>query len=104
MEKDKERFLANTPNENPQIIGWDSDGSSIIVADNYHTTTALYSLPVDGGVPLRLPLGKISHFHFPQLNETGTYIGFVGESSSLPPEVYMSSLKAFKPTHYPSLF
>ncbi|MBA3814505.1 MAG: hypothetical protein H0X26_08500, partial [Alphaproteobacteria bacterium] len=29
LEKDKERFLANTPNENPQIIGWDSDGSSI---------------------------------------------------------------------------
>ncbi|MBA3814507.1 MAG: S9 family peptidase [Alphaproteobacteria bacterium] len=95
LEKGTQRFLANTPNENPQIIGWVADSSSVIVTDNEHTKVALYSLSAKGEDLIRLPLETMSSFS--HLNSTGTYIGFVGESFSLPPEAYISSLKEFKP-------
>lgn len=97
LEKGTQHWLANTPNEGPQIIGWEKDSSSIIIADNEHTRTALYSLPSKGEAFTRLPLGHISSFRLPHLNREGTHIAFVGEGNSLPPEAYIASLKEFAP-------
>lgn len=93
----KRRFLAKTPNEKPQILGWSTDGSYVIVQDTYRTTRTLYSLPIDGEDLVTLPLGKISSFYSAHLNAPGTHITFIGESSFLPPEAYISPLKNFKP-------
>lgn len=95
LKTNQQRCLATTPNQAPQIIGWTSDASSVIVTDTERVKTALYALSVSGKDITKLSVGKLSSLNFFNMNSSGTHIGFVGESLFLPPEGYILALKDF---------
>jgi len=90
--------LANTPDQRPLIIGWDEKGENIIISEANHTEWALYTLPIDGSAALPFSIKPFSIVRDVSLSTSRTRMGFIGESSTLPPEAYISSLKEFSPT------
>jgi dipeptidyl aminopeptidase/acylaminoacyl peptidase len=92
----KPRELAETFDRRPQILGWSADGKKIYYQEAHHTTTRLYALPVDGGKPEQL--GKSEGVMGPvSLNTRRSAVGFSLQTSSRPPEAYVSTLDSFAP-------
>jgi dipeptidyl aminopeptidase/acylaminoacyl peptidase len=90
------RPLAATHDRRPDIFDWSADGSRLYYTESYGTRARLGALPVDGSPPevLYEPDGVISQV---TLNRTRTTLGFVFESSSRPPEAYVSRPDALSP-------
>ena len=89
------KLLAKTPDENPQLIGW-QNGNMLVIAEGARTTTALYRLPVGGGDPKRFDnaqglIGSV------RLNTTGSHLGLTLMDSTTPQEAYFTSLRSYVP-------
>lgn len=92
----EERGLAATPDEKPQLIGWSADGSALFASETIGTVDRLIRIPVDGS-PVEV-LGQddvmISN---PSLNRSASYIGFVSQSPTDPPEAFQAALPGLGP-------
>jgi dipeptidyl aminopeptidase/acylaminoacyl peptidase len=86
--------LANTFDEQPDILAWASDGNSLIVSETQNTVGRIFSLPLDGGAPIAIS-GAGVNVTAPAVNTTGTAVGFVHQWSDKAPEPYVSRLQTF---------
>ncbi|MFQ5630585.1 MAG: S9 family peptidase, partial [bacterium] len=94
--------LANSYDQQPNIVGWTADGKSILISETYRTVRRLGALPVDGGVQVWLtPADKM--VSGANLNTGKTHIGFSSETPNTPPEAFASSLQNFAPVQISSV-
>jgi dipeptidyl aminopeptidase/acylaminoacyl peptidase len=89
------RELYETANRSFQLVGWAADGKRLYYTEPSGTTMQLYSLPLDGG-PREISqggfvLGAVS------LNHARTHFGFTRQTTTAPPEAYVSAADRFEP-------
>jgi len=89
------RLLAVTPDQQPQLVGWLSD-RTLLVREAHHTTTSLWTLPIDGGEPRRFDDGA-GVLEAVTFNQPGTRLAFVASSAASPPEAAVTTLRRFRP-------
>lgn len=90
------RTLPATYDGKPSLIGWTKDSSSLIFAETKRTRGSIYAMPLDGTPkPVYEPAGGTAAP--PDLNVTGTHIGFAWESSAEPVEAYVMASTGGEP-------
>ena len=89
------RVLAETPDAQPNIVGWSGDGRQVIVAETQGLRGRVMALPVDGGPGVALG-GDLS-VSAPALNRTGTTLGFAVQDFDSAPEPFVMRLGATAP-------
>lgn len=89
--------LASTPNDLTSIIGWSQDGDHIYVGENNKTLFSIYSLATDGKGIDEWNKTNNELLALPYLNITGTHWGFTLQSTSTPPEAFVSSSGNYLP-------
>jgi len=97
----KFRKLSLTDNEGPllfgpTILGWNASGTHVLFFEPKGTKFQILSLPLNGGRPEETITGDLT-LQWPVLSQDRTLIGFVGQNTALPPEVYTTKLNSFKP-------
>ena len=90
------KALAKTFDEQPDLIGWSSDGRSVYVSETQGTVGRLSRVPADGSTPALLGREDIN-VATPSLNRTGTAVGFAHAWSDKAPEPYFTRLDTFAP-------
>jgi dipeptidyl aminopeptidase/acylaminoacyl peptidase len=88
------RSLANTFDEQPDILAWSSDGRALIVSETQSTVGKIFSLPLDGGAPVAMSGGDVN-VTAPAVNTAGTAVGFVHQWSDKAPEPFVARLQTF---------
>jgi dipeptidyl aminopeptidase/acylaminoacyl peptidase len=88
--------LAGTHDRRPDLIGWSADGKWLHFLETYGTHHRLCALPVDGNPPVVLldPEGCIENA---SLNKTCSALGFTLQTTTEPPEVYLTPLDSIAP-------
>lgn len=90
--------LANTFNENPTILGWNTTNDQIYVLDAYKSIGyQIYQLDL-AGTTRAISISNVYGFIEPltiTLNATGTLFGFGYETSLQAPEAYISAPEPF---------
>ncbi len=90
------RPLAQTHDRRPELVGWMADSQGLIIQEIRGTSHALDRLPLDGPpTPLYDP-GEGS-FSGIVLNHSRTMLGFALQTSSTPPEAFVSPLNRVAP-------
>ncbi|MFQ5638859.1 MAG: S9 family peptidase [bacterium] len=89
--------LADTPDRNARGLTWARDGKRLFVSEAFHTTTQLFSLPVNGAAPTQVTGGDgvFGAFSFAQNAER---IAYAFQNLTTPVDVYTSPLKKFNMT------
>jgi dipeptidyl aminopeptidase/acylaminoacyl peptidase len=91
------RALAESYDQQPNIVGWSADGSRVFITETQRTVDRLSALPVDGGKPVDVsPAGRM--VSGASLNRTGSHIGFVSQTVDTPPEAFVSRVEPFELT------
>lgn len=89
------RLLAETPDAQPDLLGWTKDGR-VVFAETHRTVTRVGALPVDGKAPSWLsPEGTM--VDGPSLDASGTRLGFSSQAPDRAPEPFSSPLARFAP-------
>ena len=92
----KPKRIAETPDNQPDPIGWSADGKRILFSETRGTRTQIYSANLDTGAISEL--GKdTSVYSGISLNRARAMIGFASQSSDRAPEAYVASLDSFAP-------
>lgn len=86
----KPEALAQTPDQQASIVELSADGSSLLVSEVYHTYTALYRLPVDGGQPVRLTPNDGVYGSY-SLDDSGQKVAFIYQNTDMQPQVYVGA-------------
>lgn len=87
----------NTPNENPTILGWDNNNTTVYVEDTDKTSGhQIYALDPTRSAQ-QVSQSSDGVIENTQLNQNGTLFGFARESATKPFEVYISSTQSFNP-------
>lgn len=81
------RALAATPDGQPRLIGWVSDGSRVLVSETHGVAGRVLALPTSGASPQTLDAGPLS-MSAEALNRPGTMLGYVGQDSDRAPEPF----------------
>lgn len=86
------RRLAETPDRNPDIVGWSEDGREVLVVEPVRTSRHVIAVPVDGGVTRQVTkgdgvVGAVS------LGRDGETLAFTFETPDSPPEVFVSQVR-----------
>ena len=90
------RALAQTPNARPELLGWASDGQSLLVREAEGTSAVLYALPASGEAPQRF--SDSPHVVAQAaLSPGGRHLGLVLTDTDLPPEVFLTPADRFAP-------
>lgn len=91
--------LADTPNGDPTLLGWNQSSNQIFVLDNDKSNgLKIYTININSSIPVKL-ISTMDGFIEPltiTLNNSRTYFGFGFETPSKAPEVYISSVDLFK--------
>lgn len=88
--------LANSYDQQPNVIGWAANGNSILISETFRTVSRLGALPIDGSTQTWLtPENRM--VSGANLNATRTHLGFSSETPVSPPEAFVSSVRNFKP-------
>ncbi len=90
------RTLADTPDNQANLVGWSADGSKLYFTETGRTASRIYALPVGGGAPVALDAGD-GVIAGVNLNEARTHFGFVWSKPARPPEAYASAVSSFAP-------
>jgi len=95
------RKLADTFDRLPngggsRLIGWSADGQGIFFTETRGTVTRLSVLPVNGEPPQDLDQGDTVMFGL-NLNVSRTMLGFTAQTTTHPPEAYITALDRFAP-------
>jgi dipeptidyl aminopeptidase/acylaminoacyl peptidase len=89
------RLLAETPDAQPDLLGWTKDGR-IVFGETHRTLTRVGVLPVDGKPPSWVsPDGTMTDG--PSLNAAGTHVGFSSQAPDRPAEPFSAPLAKFVP-------
>lgn len=89
------RLLAETPDAQPDLLGWTKDGR-IVFGETHRTVNRVGVLPVDGGAPTFVsPAGVM--VDNPSLNAAGTHLGFSSQAPDRAPEPFSAPLARFVP-------
>jgi dipeptidyl aminopeptidase/acylaminoacyl peptidase len=88
------KALAKTFDEQPDLLGWSSDGRSVYVSEVQGTLARLSQLAADGSAPALLGRDDVN-VAVPSLNRTGTAVGFAHSWSDKAPEPYFTRLDRF---------
>jgi len=91
-----ERALHATFDRQPNIVGWSSDDSSILVSETRGTISQLSAVPVDGGAPRDLSPADMMVSGV-GLNATGSHFGFISQSPEDPPEAFVTATSNLAP-------
>jgi dipeptidyl aminopeptidase/acylaminoacyl peptidase len=90
------KALAETPDAQPDIVGFSRDGAKVVVTETDRTVTRLFALPVDGGPSSPLtPADRM--LDGASLNASGTHLGFTSQAPDTPVEAFTSATDAFAP-------
>jgi dipeptidyl aminopeptidase/acylaminoacyl peptidase len=89
--------LAETPNNQPGIMGWNRESNAVIVGEANKTLFSVYSLDMNGKTITEWGSGNKDLMGGFTLNSTATHAGFLLQNTSKPPEAYISSLSGFAP-------
>lgn len=91
------RPLAESYDGQPQLLGWNHDGTRVLIAEVHRTTGRVSALPVAGGAPVDLSAADFM-VTGARLNPTRTHLGFVSQDADRPPEAWIAALGArFEP-------
>ena len=90
------RALATTFDEQPNILGWNTAGDSVLVSESFMTRSRIYALPTNGSVGQTINTGDrfISNA---TLDRTGTHLGFTSEAPDRAAEAFASNVDDFAP-------
>ncbi len=89
------RLLAETPDAQPDLVGWTKDGR-IVFGETHRTVNRVGVVPVAGGAPSWVsPEGLM--VDGPSLNAAGTHVGFSSQAPDRPAEPFVSPLAKFAP-------
>jgi len=95
--------LAETPDHAPNILGWNKEGTAVMVGESNKTLVSIYSLGINGKEILEWTKGTRDYISGFTLNSTGTHAGFLLQNPSKPPEAFVSSLSVFSPAKITSI-
>jgi len=89
--------LADTFNRHyTTILGWSSDSKYIYYPENIGTGTEFFAMPLDGSSPVNIISGETVMDRF-TINKTSGTIGFVGQDTEEPEEIYITDLNTINP-------
>jgi dipeptidyl aminopeptidase/acylaminoacyl peptidase len=86
----------------PNILGWSRDGKRVLFFEPKGTKYHIVALSKDGKKQNELKTGDC-FFKDPSLSPDRTALGFIVQSSNIPPEVHLSKLDRFRPVKVSSL-
>jgi len=98
----KPKRLGDTPDNQPNPIGWSADGKRIIFTEARGTTTQIYAASVDTGSITELSKGAAVYGGI-SLNRTGTKLGFAMQLADRPAEACVASVDSFSPVKVSSV-
>jgi dipeptidyl aminopeptidase/acylaminoacyl peptidase len=82
------RELPPTFDEQPRLLGWTGDSARLLFTEARGTANIVYAMPIDGQPkPVYEPRGGT--LQAGEVNATGTFFGFAGESWDEAPEAYV---------------
>ena len=85
------RALPETPDAQPDLIGWSADGARVYASEVQGTWPQILAVPVNGGgASIISPAGVLASTA--GLNRSRTTIGFVSQSLDRAPEAFVSAL------------
>lgn len=90
------RILPETPDGQPNLLGWSGDGRHLLFNEARGTLTGLYALATDTGVFLRLDTGA-DLAAAPSLDPRGLFLGFTLQNPDKALEAYLSPVSGFHP-------
>jgi dipeptidyl aminopeptidase/acylaminoacyl peptidase len=91
------RPLALTFDEQPNLLGWNADGSAVVVGETRGTVARLTLLPADGGPGTDVTPADTT-VESPNLSASRTTVGFVSQAPDRAPEAFLAALPAAAPT------
>ena len=83
--------LTATFDESPFGLSWSADNKSLYYGEAYHTSTHLYSVPIDGGKPVKLSSHTTGQLTLPIFNRKGD-LAYIYQNTETPAEVYKASV------------
>jgi len=90
------RPLATTFDERPRILGWNADGTNVLVWETHETRYRIYALSISGGDVQTINTGD-RFITGATLDRTGTHLGFTSEAPARPAEAFVSNVNDFSP-------
>jgi len=90
------RKLAETPDRQARLLGWDASSKQIYFTETDRTVTRLFKIGVNGQ-PARIVTSGPGTFGQIALSPAARKITFVHQTTEQPGEVYLSSTGRFKP-------
>ncbi len=90
------RALSVTFDRKPSLIGWNSAANGILVGEVFHTVNRVWEIPTDGSAPRPMTPDDVMVSQ-PVLDPSRTVLGFVGEATDRPPEVFTALAVSFQP-------
>ncbi|MEK6299618.1 MAG: S9 family peptidase [Acidobacteriota bacterium] len=94
--------VCETPDGQPNPIGWSADGKRILFNEARGTGTQIYAASVDTGSVIELSKGAAVYSSI-SLNRSGTKIGFAMQSADRPAEACVASVDSFSPVKVSSV-
>lgn len=95
------KALALSYDEQPNMIGWSSDGRRIYFGETRGTATALYAINVETNAITEIDKGR-AVYGAVNLNFTRTMFGLTMQTNDSPPEAYVTRADSFAPTRVSS--
>ena len=92
----KPKRLGDTPDGQPNPIGWSADGKQILFSEARGTATQIYSASVETGSLAELSKPAAVYTGI-SLNRAGTKLGFAMQSADRAPEAFVSGVESFSP-------
>jgi dipeptidyl aminopeptidase/acylaminoacyl peptidase len=92
----KPRRLAETPDSQPNLIGWTADGKRVIFSEARATGTQIYTTNIETGAITGLSKSAGSYTGI-SLSRSRAMIGFAAQWPDRAPEAYVASVDAFSP-------
>jgi dipeptidyl aminopeptidase/acylaminoacyl peptidase len=90
------KFLAESPDGSPTLLGWMSDSKTLIYSEPRGTLVTLYQQGVDGSSPVQLATGSTVSAAI-SLDPKGTQLGLAMQSKDRAVEAFATPLNAFAP-------
>ena len=87
--------LSATPDMQPGLVGWSSDGKYVYVTEANKTLNSIYELSTNGKEIVEWTKGITDLIGITYLNTTSTHFGFILQNSSKPGEAFISSVASF---------
>lgn len=97
------RKLAETPNTAVGLLGWSEDGKSIFITESNRTLASIFKLGIDGKEIVEWTRGLKELIGNVNMNASRSHFGFLLQSSSIPPEAFISSTSQFSPKKITSI-